>query len=214
MGLHRFVFMSSIKVNGETSGDRPFTAEDLPTPAGPYGQSKWEAEQGLHRLAVDGRMKITILRPPLVYGPGVAGNFRRLLTAVARGWPLPVGAVDNRRSLIYALNLADAVAACLREPAGGCETFLLSDGEAVSTADLVGRLARLMGRTPRLARLPPALLRLAGRCLGRSAMVDRLIGSLVVEDGTIRRRLDWTPPYSLDFGLAETVDWFTGSDPP
>jgi nucleoside-diphosphate-sugar epimerase len=212
LGLHRFVFMSSIKVNGEGTGERPFRPEDPPAPADAYARSKWQAEQGLHRLAAaNSHLKVTILRPPLVYGPGVGGNFCRLLAAVARGWPLPVGAVDNRRSLIYAANLADAVAACLDEPAGACETFLVSDGEAVSTAELIRRLARLMGRQPRLARLPPGLLRLAGRCLGQSATVDRLIGSLVVDDEAFRRRFAWTPPYGLEAGLAETAAWFLRS---
>jgi nucleoside-diphosphate-sugar epimerase len=207
--VRRFIFMSTIKVNGESTGEHPFTVEDLADPRDPYGQSKWEAEQGLHRLAAVGGMKTTILRPPLVYGPGVGGNFRSLLKAVAAGWPLPLGAVDNRRSMIYALNLADVVATCLREPAGACETFLICDGKALSTADLIRRLAHLLGRSPRLPRVPPALLHVVGRCLGKGAMVDRLIGSLEVDDRAVRTRYDWHPPYALDDGLAETVAWFT-----
>jgi UDP-glucose 4-epimerase len=208
LGVHRFIFMSTIKVNGETTTLSPFTLDDPPAPRDPYGQSKWEAELGLHRLAETAAMRTTILRPPLVYGPGVGGNFRRLLGVVAKGWPLPLGGIDNRRSLIYVENLGDAVAAVLREPGGACETFLLRDGEDVSTPELIRRLARLMGRPARLLAVPPNWLELAGTLIGKSAAVDRLAGSLRIDDSAMHARFGWTPPHSLDAGLAATVDWY------
>lgn len=213
MGIPRFVFMSSVKVNGETTPSHPFRADDPPAPLDPYGQSKWEAEQGLQGLAPKGPMRTTILRPPLVYGPGVGGNMRTLLNAVARGWPLPVGAIDNRRSLIYVDNLADAVATVLREPAEACETFLLRDGEDISTAELVRRLARLLDRNPRLLPVPPSLLRLAGSLIGKRPAIDRLTGSLTVDDSTIRSRFGWTPPHALNTGLAEMTSWYLAGQP-
>jgi UDP-glucose 4-epimerase len=208
-GVHRLLFMSSVKVNGEATLGRPFRETDDPAPADPYGLSKWEAEQGLQRLAGETALHITIFRPPLVYGPGVGGNFRTLLKAVAGGWPLPFGATDNRRSLIYVENLADAVVTALREPGGQCETFLLRDGEDVSTAELIRRIAKAMGRPPRLWPLPPELLRGLAGLLGKRKAVDRVIGSLQIDDQAFRRRFGWTPPASLDSGLAATADWFT-----
>lgn len=204
-GCRHFVFMSSIKVNGEATTDRAFTEDDTPRPVDAYGTSKLEAEQGLGALARAGAMGATILRPPLVYGPGVKGNFGALLRAVRAGLPLPLGAVNNRRSLIYAGNLAGAVLAALARPAPGGRTYLVSDGEDLSTPELIRAIAAAMGRSARLVSVPPALLRLAGRLTGRSAAVDRLLGSLVLDSSRIRRELGWTPSHGLRDGLAASL---------
>lgn len=207
-GVARFVFMSSIKAMGEASRGRALTLDDAPEPVDPYGESKWETERGLAQLAATALMHTTILRPPLVYGPGVRGNFLALLKAVDRGWPLPLGSVENRRSLLFVENLADAVAVALREPAGACETFLLSDGEDISTPDLVRHLGRLMTRPARLWNVPPALMEAAATLVGRRAAARRLIDSLQVDGSAFRRRFDWTPPFTLEQGLTETFAWF------
>jgi UDP-glucose 4-epimerase len=208
-GVRRFVFMSSIKVNGDVTLGTPFTFEDTPAPQDAYGRSKWEAEQGLARLAqTHTHFHVTVFRPPLVYGPEVRGNFLALLHAVARGWPLPLGAIDNRRSLIFVDNLADAVATSLREQAAQFETFLPSDGEDVSTPDLIRRIARPTGRPARLIPIPVMLLHMAGQLLGRGAAVHRLTGSLQVRGTAFRERFGWVPPATLDQGLAATVAWF------
>lgn len=202
-GVRRFVFASSVKVNGEgTPRDRPFRPDDPPAPADPYGVSKREAEDGLAALP---GIEPVVVRPPLVYGPGVRANFLRLLQAVDRGIPLPLGAVDNLRSLVYVGNLADAMAACVTHPAAAGETFLVSDGSVMSTAELVRALGAALGRRPRLLPVPPAALRLAGAVTGRGAAVDRLTGSLVVDDAHLRQRLGWTPPFSVREGLEATV---------
>jgi nucleoside-diphosphate-sugar epimerase len=203
-GVRRFVFLSSIKVNGE-GGAEPYRDDDLPSPQDAYAISKWEAEQGLRQIERETGMEVVILRPPLVYGPGVKANFQRMLQAVDKGWPLPLGAIDNRRSLLYLGNLVDAIQLCLAHPAAAGQTFLLSDGEEVSSPELVRRLAMTMRCRPHLIKVPPAWLSLAGRLTGYHAAVDRLLGSLVVDSSRIRRELGWSPPFSLDAGLAETV---------
>lgn len=203
-GVRRFVFLSSIKVNGE-GREESYRQGDAPCPQDPYAVSKWETEQGLHGIAAETGMEVVILRPPLVYGPGVKANFQRLLGAVDKGWPLPLGAIENRRSLLYLGNLVDAIQLCLAHPAAAGQTYLVSDGEDVSSPELVRRLARAMGRPARLLPVPPAWMRLAGRLAGRRADVDRLLGSLVVDSSRIRRELGWSPPFSLDAGLAETA---------
>ncbi|HLN24092.1 MAG TPA: NAD-dependent epimerase/dehydratase family protein [Patescibacteria group bacterium] len=211
LGVQRLVFVSSIKVNGEaTAPEQPFRADDSAAPLDPYGQSKAEAETGLREITHATGLTIAILRPPLVYGAGVGGNFRTLLKAVQRGLPLPLGAIDNRRSLIHVDNLADSVACVLQKQAAGrCGTYLLADGEDVSTAELVRRIARAMNRPARLIPVPVALLRLLGRLTGRSGAIDRLTGSLQVDASVIRDNLGWVPPVRLDDGLAQTVAWFT-----
>lgn len=211
-GVRRFLFMSSIRVNGERTDAHPFSEADDPAPAAPYDISKWEAEQGLRQLAETTAMHTAILRPPLVYGPGVGGNFLSLLKAVARGWPLPFGVVNNRRSLIYVENLADAVAMVLREAGGRCETFLLRDGEDVSTAELIRRIARALHRPARLLPVPPDLLWALGSLLGKRDRAERVIRSLEVDDRAFRQRFGWTPPVTLDSGLAATAEWFRGRE--
>ena len=170
--------------------------------------SKCEAEQRLRQIALETGLEVVILRPPLVYGPGVRANFLNLMKLVDRGLPLPLGFVDNRRSLIYVGNLADAITACVASPEAPGETFLLSDGEDISTPDLVRCLATALGRPARLLPVPPALLRAGGRMSGKSAPVERLLGSLEVDSGKIRYALGWRPPYTLEEGLKVTARWF------
>ena len=206
-GVKRFVFISTIKVNGE-GRDVPYRESDVPAPDDPYAISKWEAEQGLQKIAADTGLEIVILRPPLVYGPGVKANFMRLLRMVKRGWPLPLASIRNRRSLLYLGNFVDAIRVCVEHPAAAGQTFLLDDGEPVSTPELIRAVARAMGRPARLLAVPVGVLELAGALLGKRAAVARLTGSLFVDGSAIRSRLGWTPPYSLQQGLAATVaDW-------
>jgi len=206
-GVRRFVFVSSIKVNGAERA-KPYTEADAPQPADDYARSKWEAEQGLWKIATQTGLEVVILRPPLVYGPGVRANFLALLRAVARGMPLPLGAIHNQRSLVYIGNLTDAIIHCLEHPAAVGKTFLVSDGEGVSTPELVRRMAAALGRPARLVALPVSLLRAAATLAGKSALVTRLLDSLSVDDTSIRRDLGWTPPFTLDEGLRETAAWY------
>lgn len=206
-GVKRFVFVSSIKVNGEGRAI-PYTEADPAAPQDAYARSKWAAEQGLWAIARETGLEIVVLRPPLVYGPGVGANFQRMLAWVARGWPLPFGRVKNRRSLLFVDNLVDAIAVCLAHPAAAGKTYLVSDGEDVSTPELIRRLAEPLGRTARLPPLPPSWLAWAANLLGRGAELDRLLGSLAVDSGAIRRDLGWRPPFTLDQGLEATCrEW-------
>ncbi|MES2236494.1 MAG: SDR family oxidoreductase [Pseudomonadota bacterium] len=206
-GMQRFVFISSIKVNGEERA-APYTEADTPAPEDAYAISKWEAEQGLRQIAAETGLEVVILRPPLVYGPGVRANFLALLRAVARGIPLPLGAISNQRSLVYVGNLVDAMLRCLEHPAAADHTFLISDDEAVSTPQLVRRMAAALDRPARLVALPVPLLRAAATLAGKSALVTRLAGSLTIDSSAIRRELSWTPPFTLDEGLRETAAWY------
>ena len=211
-GVRRFVFVSSIKVNGEgTPPGRPYRPDDPPRPQDAYGISKWEAESALHEIARDSDLEISIVRPPLVYGPGVGGNFLRLLKLVRRGIPLPLGAVDNRRSLIYNGNLASVLLACVAHPAAAGRTFLASDGDDMSTAQLVRRIGECLATHARLVPVPVSVLRLAGALTGRAAEVDRLVGSLVVDSSSLRTALGWSPPFDVHQGLRETAAWFAQS---
>ncbi len=209
-GARRLVYVSSVKVNGESTPERPFTEKDEPDPQDPYGVSKFEAEKVLQTVSEETGIEVVVLRPPLVYGPGVRANFLSLMRLVDRGLPLPLGAVDNRRSLIYVGNLAGAIVAALERPEAAGETFLVSDGEDVSTAGLVRKLASALGRPARLLPVPPALMLTAGKVTGKSDAVGRLVGSLAVDSGRIRRRLGWQPNHTLDEGLSETAAWFKG----
>ena len=210
-GVKRLVYVSTIKVNGESSGNLPFRADDMPHPQDPYAHSKWEAEQALHRIAAETGLEVVVLRPPLVYGPGVKANFLRLLDLIERGLPLPFGAVNNRRSLLFLGNLADAIRICLSHPAAAGKTYLLCDGAALSSADLVRSLAVALEKSPKLFPIPPALLRLAGLLTGKNAEVGRLLDSLEVDGSAIEQELDWHPPYSMAQGLAITADWYRTS---
>ncbi|MCK9201478.1 MAG: SDR family oxidoreductase [Gallionella sp.] len=208
-GVMRLVYVSSIKVNGEeTVGQQSYTEQDAPSPQDPYGVSKWEAEQALQRVAQETGLEVVIVRPPLVYGPGVKGNFISLLAAVSKGVPLPLAGADNARSLVYVGNLVDALIACATHPAAAGQTYLVSDGAPVSTAALVEKIAGALGCRSRSFYFPPVLMRAAAALLGRSAQVDRLFGSLRINDEKIRRELGWVPPYTLEQGLRATAEWY------
>ena len=212
-GVRRLVFVSSIKVCGEGQvqpDEGAYTEGQPPAPSDPYAISKWEAEQGLRMLAELTGLEVVILRPPLVYGPSVGANFLRLMKAVSRGWPLPLGAVTNRRSLIYLGNLVDAIRVSTRHSAAANKTFLLSDGEDVSTPELIRRLASTFGVPTRLLPVSEHLLRLTGTVLNKRLAVDRLLGSLVVDSRAIRRDLNWSSPFAMKQGLVETVKWYEG----
>ena len=203
-GVKRFVFISTIKVNGEGC-DAAYLETDVPAPTDAYAISKWEAEQGLQRIAAETGLEVVILRPPLVYGPGVKANFLRLMQMVKRGWPLPLGAIYNRRSLLYLGNFVDAIRLCVEHPDAASQTFLLDDGEPVSTPELIRALARAMGRPARLPAVPVGVLELGGALLGKREAVARLTGSLFVDGSAIRSRLGWVPPYTMQQGLDATV---------
>lgn len=202
-GVRRFVFVSSVKAVGEASapGQR-LDERTLPQPVDPYGVSKQEAEQALQRVADETGLEVVIVRPPLVYGPGVGANFRALMRAVEKGWPLPLGCVDNRRSLVSVANLADALRLCVEHPTAAGRIYFVTDGEDVSTAELCRRIGRALGRPARLLPVPLALFRLVGWLAGRSAAVQRLTGSLALDSALIRRELGWRPPQTLDQALA------------
>jgi nucleoside-diphosphate-sugar epimerase len=207
-GAGRFVYVSSIKVNGECTSRAAFSETDGPAPADPYAVSKWEAEQGLRRIADETGLEVVVVRPPLVYGPGVKGNFLALMRLIKRGLPLPVGACDNRRSLVGLSNLVDLLVRCVSEPRAAGETFLAGDGEDLSTPELVRRLARALGRPARLVPSPPRWFWIAARLFGNPGLYDRFCGSLQVDISKARRVLDWTPPVTIDEEFARTVSWF------
>jgi nucleoside-diphosphate-sugar epimerase len=209
-GVKRLIYISSIKVNGEESST-PYTELDTPNPQDAYAVSKWEAEQILRQIATETGLELVILRPPLVYGSGVKANFLQLIKIVNRGIPLPLARVNNRRSLIYVGNLADAIVACVTRFEAAGQTYLVSDGEDISTPELIRRLADALGRASRLLPFPLKMLRLAGKLIGKSAEVERLLGSLTVDPSKIRRQLGWKPPYTIDQGLRETAEWFLKS---
>ncbi|MDR2789042.1 MAG: SDR family oxidoreductase [Candidatus Accumulibacter sp.] len=206
-GVRRFVFLSSIKVNGEcTPPGRPFTADQAPAPSDPYGISKMEAEQGLRALALDSDLEVVIVRPPLVYGPGVKANFLALTRVLARGWPLPLGALtQNRRSLVALDNLVDLLETCVDHPAAANRTFLVSDGEDLSTVDLLERLGAALGRPARLIPVPVGCLVAAATVLGRAGEIRRLRQSLQVDMRQTQATLGWTPPLTVDEGLRRAV---------
>lgn len=204
-GFRRFVFVSSIGVNGNATHGRPFSEVDPPRPVEPYAVSKREAEDALKAIADRTALELTIVRPPLVYGPGAPGNFGRLARIVARGVPLPFGAIRNRRSLIAIDNLVDFITIAIANPAAANETFLVSDGEDLSTAELVTRLGRAQGRRPRLIPVPAAILRSVAALVGKRDVVDRLIGSLEIDSTKARRVLQWTPPVAVDEALRRTA---------
>jgi nucleoside-diphosphate-sugar epimerase len=244
-GVRRLVFVSSIKVNGESTYPASSNTKQIPpspplseagslrssgapngvplagikwgikksefceadeaNPQDPYGVSKWEAEQALHRVAKETGLEVVIVRPPLVYGAGVKGNFAQMLKVLAKGIPLPLASVSNLRSLVYIGNFVDALLKCATHPAATGQTYLVSDGEDVSTPELLRQLGAAMGHPARLLPCPPILLILAGRLLGRSDQIERLLGSLQVDSSKIRRELGWQPPFTLQEGLRLTV---------
>lgn len=208
-GVKRFVYVSSIKVNGEqTWGNQPFTVFDQPQPHDPYAQSKWEAEVALMKWAHQSGMEVAIVRPPLVYGPGVGANFLRLMRLVRMGVPLPLGAVYNRRSMVALDNLVDLLIACVHHPAAVGRTFLVSDDRDVGTPELIQMLAAAMERRAFLFPIPEKLLVAGATMLGKPAAAGRLLGSLQVDIGYTRQVLSWSPRVSMDYAIDATVTHF------
>ena len=206
--VSRFVYISSIKVNGEYTDAKPFTESDDPSPKDPYGISKWQAEQGLHAIGRESGMEIVIIRPPLVYGPGVKANFFNLLNIVSKALPLPLGSIKNSRSMIYVENLVDALILVSTHPKAAGQTYLVSDGLDVSTPKLIKMIATEMKMPNRVFHFPVSLMRLAAKCIGKSLIFDRLTQSLQVDSSKIRTELEWNPPYTMEQGIQVTVDWF------
>jgi nucleoside-diphosphate-sugar epimerase len=212
-GVTRLVFVSSVKVNGEeTPPGRAYTADDVPAPQDPYGVSKLEAEQALLALAREGALEVVIVRPPLVYGPGVGANFRSMLRWLRRGVPLPLGAIRNSRSLVALDNLVDLLIACLGHPAAANQVLMAGDGEDLSTPDLLRRAANALGTRARLLPVPPLLLRAAAAAVGKGGVARRLCDSLQVDIGKTRRLLGWTPPVGVDEALRRTARDFNELD--
>ena len=207
-GVRRFIFLSTVKVHGENSGPQPFKESDPLNPQDPYAESKARAEVELRRIGRDSGMEIVILRPPLVYGPGVKANFLSLLNVVSKQLPLPLGGITNKRSMIYIGNLVDAIVSCIEHPAAAGETFLVSDGADISTPDLCRSIAAEMGYNARLPALPVQLLTFAGKLLAKSDIVDRLASSLLIDSSHIRQKLAWAPPFTFQEGLHQTVRWY------
>jgi len=212
-GAKRFIFISTVKVNGEeTTLGRLFTSQDLPAPQDAYGISKQEAEEGLRQLAEDTGLEVVIIRPPLVYGPGVKGNFRSMIRWINKGIPLPLGAIHNQRSLVGLDNLVDFIITCIDHPAAANQTFLVSDGEDLSTTDLLSRVGQAMGKPARLIPVPMSALKFGARLLGKQALAQRLCGNLQVDISKARKVLGWSPPVSVDEGLRRAVASWRGSD--
>ncbi len=206
-GVRRLVFISSIKVNGEETATA-YTTDSPPNPSDPYGISKWEAEQALRKIEAETGLEVVVVRPTLVYGPGVKANFLHMMKIISRGIPLPLDSIKNKRSLIYVGNLVDALALCATHPSAAGKTYLVSDGEDVSTPKLIRLTASALGVPARLLPFPVSLMRLAGKMTGKSGAVNRLTGSLTVDSSTIRRELGWVPPFTMEEGLRETAEWF------
>lgn len=208
-GVRRFIYLSSIKVNGEgTPPGHPYTADDQPAPLDPYGVSKLESEQALQALAAKTGMEVVIIRPVLVYGPGVKANFRSMMGWLNKGVPLPLGAITNKRSLVALDNLVDLIMTCIHHRAAANQVFLVSDDEDLSTSDLLRRMARALGRPARLLPLPMWLLSGTAQLLGKKALSQRLCGSLQVDIGKTKALLEWTPAISVDGALAKTAKDF------
>lgn len=208
-GVKRFIFVSSIKVNGEgTEPGKPYKADDAPAPVDPYGISKLEAEQGLMALAAETGMEVVVIRPVLVYGPGVKANFRSMMNWLSKGIPLPLGAIRNKRSLVALDNLVDLIVTCLEHPAAANQVFLVSDGEDLSTTELLRRMGAALGKPARLLPVPGAWLNGVACLLGKGAIAQRLCGSLQVDIEKTRRLLGWTPPVSVDNALRKTARHF------
>lgn len=211
-GVRRFIFISSIKVNGEvTQPGKLFTAEDTPAPRDPYAISKHRAEEGLKNIAASSSMELVIIRPPLIYGPGVKANFQMLINWIYRSRPLPLAAVDNRRSLVALENLIDLILTCVDHPLAANQTFLVSDGDDLSIAELVRRIGSAIGTPARLFPLPVWFLRAAAATVGKRAVMQRLLDSLQVDIEKNRTLLNWHPPKSVDHALQDTARDFLRS---
>jgi nucleoside-diphosphate-sugar epimerase len=207
-GIKRFIYISSIKVNGEGTSEHPFKADDIPVPEDSYGVSKWEAEQVLQKIACNSKLEIVIIRPPLVYGPTVRANFLKLMRLVKSGLPLPLGAIHNSRSFVALDNLVDLILTCLHHPAAINQTFLVSDGDDLSTPELLRRIAKAFGKSSRLIPIPVPLLRATALLLGKTGFAQRLCGSLQIDISKAKQLLGWTPKVSVDAALLKTTKHF------
>lgn len=204
-GVRRFVFLSSVKVNGEGTV-AAYRETDIPAPEDAYGISKYEAELVLREIAQETGLEVVTVRSPLIYGPGVKANFRALMHAVVRGVPLPLGAIHNRRSMVALDNVVDLIVTCIGHPAAANETFLVSDGDDISTTELIRRLAYAMGRPARLVSVPETVLMACATFLGKREVARRLCGTLQVSIAKVREVLGWVPPVSVDEGLRRTAE--------
>jgi nucleoside-diphosphate-sugar epimerase len=207
-GVRRLVYVSTVKVNGDATYGRPFHEDDRPQPSDPYAISKWEAEQELTRISAETGMQIVIVRPPLVYGPGVGGNFLTMLKWIDHGIPLPLASVVNQRSLVGLDNLVSLLMTCLSHPGASGEVFLASDREDMSTPELFRRTAQALGKSPHVFPFPVGMLRLTATVLKKAEACDRLCGSLAVDSTKARRVLGWNPVSSVDDELHRTADWY------
>jgi nucleoside-diphosphate-sugar epimerase len=204
-GIKRFVFLSSVKVNGESTFHKSFSEFDVPHPQDAYAISKWEAEEALRKISKDTGMEVVIIRSPLVYGPHVKANFLKMMQYIKRGIPLPLGAIQNKRSLIGIDNLVDFIAMTISHPKAANQTFLISDDEDISTTDLLRRIGKYIGKPARLIPLHPKILSFLLNILGRQDFGDRLLGSLEVDITKAKKLLAWSPPKTLDEGLRATI---------
>lgn len=211
-GVKRFIYLSSIKVNGEYTVGQAFNERSIPAPHDAYAISKFRAEQALQQVAEDTGMEVVILRPPLIYGPEVKANFYNLLKLVDSGLPLPFAKLQNRRSLVYVGNLVDALMLCISHPGAAGQTFLVSDVEAVSTSELIQQMSKALGRPGRLFPMPLTLFSRMMRLIGKASVFDRLTQSLVVDSTKLHAELGWQPPYSLTQGIQVTADWYRTSN--
>lgn len=213
-GVKRFIFLSSIKVNGEETIDgNKFSENSIPNPIDPYGISKFEAEEGIKDFCREAGMEYVIIRPPLMYGPGVKANYRKLLDVIYRGIPLPFACIRNRRSMLALGNLVDFLSIVLTHPRAANQIFLLSDGEDLSSKELVEKISLAMGKRSKLIPLPVSMLKLIGALFGRSQAISRLLGSLQIDSSKARKHLNWTPPLTTQEGITLTVkDFLVGKD--
>lgn len=208
-GVRRLVYVSSVKAAGERSTPgRPLKVSDAPVPEDAYGVSKREAELALLEVGAATGLETVIVRPPLVYGPGVKGNFFLLMTAIAQRWPLPLGSLDNKRSMVSLANLTDFISLCVESPVAAGRTFFVSDGEDLSTAGLSRRIGAALGRPAQLFPVPATVLSMLSMLVRKSAEIERLVGTLQIDSTDARRSLAWSPPQTVDQGLSETADWF------
>lgn len=212
-GIKRFIFVSSIKVNGEsTLLNKPFTEIDTPAPVDPYGISKWETEEGLYEISKETGMEVVCIRPTLVYGPGVKANFFSMMNWLYRGVPLPFGSIHNKRSLVALDNLVDLIITCIEHPAAANQTFLVSDDDDLTTTELLNRVAYIMGKKSRLMPVNQKIIEFGLRLIGKKDLSQRLCGSLQVDISKAKKLLNWTPPVSVEEGLRKTVEHFLSSN--
>ncbi len=207
-GVKRFVYASSIKVNGEFTQNEPFSEQDAANPQDAYAVSKWEAEKALREIEKETGMQVVILRPPLIYGPNVKANFASLIKLVDKGLPLPLASISNKRSLIYLGNFVDAIISCAQHPKAAGNTYLVSDGEDISMPKLIRKIAYSLNRPSRLFSFPVSIMYLIAKLAGKSSSLQRITQSLAIDGSKIRQELNWYPPFTTEQGLRETTDWY------